>query len=189
MSTFRFPLAREERTLLLAGSVCAVALLIGLMLALGQLAVSAERSLGSIVSESVALRAAVAGAMLVTLIHAYVVWSFIHVHAGTRIEVGDAIRFQRPGWPLVGWCGRDLMLKAANVDLLQLERRRRGMLSRVRLRVGAGREEVALNLDQCVPEGGAPRSLFGPRPDDQNLSQEPLVCALVSVTGVPTEVV
>ena len=186
--TFKFPVPREERIVLLTAALATPGLVATLVVMLANIAASGDVSLLELFDQSRALRASFAGMLLIYVSALYGLWAFSRVKDGSRLEVGDTIRFSRPGAPLTGWFARDVSFPAERVDRLQVDRVRRGTVERVEVLVGAGREEIAVNLEHCVAaDVDAPPRRRGPLPRAE-WAEQPLVTALAEATGVSPQV-
>ncbi len=174
--TFRFPIPREEQLLILAAAVVAPVILAVLAAMLVNLAAVNGMTLVELLNSSRGARAAIAGMLLVYIVAIFGAVAFARVKNGAELTIGETIRFFRPGAPLTGLFARDVELELARVDRFSIARVRRGAVDRVEVALGAGHDEILLNLGHAVEgEEGAASSAILPRDEWRT---RPLVLAL-----------
>lgn len=180
--TFRFPIPRDERMVMLVAALIGPGVVAVVLMLLADLAASNDRTLGQMFEASQGLRAAFAAMLLVYLFGLFAMWSFFVVKNGATLEVGDLVRYRCPGVPLLGWLQRDVTLDAESLDRISVGRVRRGVVERIELVIGAGREEIAVNLGHAI-EPSEPSSRQRPDAPRSEWAELPLVAALRAASG------
>lgn len=147
MKTYRFPIPRTERVLLLVGAILGFVVPAGVFLMIRGLAESMDLSVGDVFARSTAVRASYGAMWIAYACSLYGLLAFHRIKEGTRLEVADeSVRFHRPGAPLTGWGAVDVTIHASDVDRVLVQDVQRGTVKRIELEVGAGRTQIRANL-------------------------------------------
>lgn len=173
---------QQERVLLVVTLLVGALVLATSVWRVAGVASSHEMTAASLYGVSAGLRGAIAALVVIWVLAAWAAWSYASVKAGTRLDIdGDGtLRYVRPDVPIVGRGGEELTVAREHVDDLRVLRARRVGGMRTELRVRAGRDEIALNLDHALGPEHTPDGR--PVPRDTWLTH-PLVVEVAEATG------
>ena len=181
LRTYRFPIPREERILILSAAIIVPGILVVVLGLLRTLALENGYTLGGLFRMSTALRASFFGMCVVLAGGTYGLWSFNRVKEGAVLELSDeGITFRRPGAPWTGWFAADTRIDPARVDRVEVSRERRVTLERIELMVESGRDRIVVNLGHASGPEHEPSTKLLER--DKWLEQ-PIVRVLEELTG------